>query len=75
MTREELYVKYPDLFCQKGQSPKETCMCWGIETGDGWIDLIDRMCQELKEKHPWVEFTQIKEKFGQLRVCTSHLHR
>lgn len=68
MTFNDLYEKYPDLFQQRSLDSTKTNMCWGILTGEGWIDLIDRMCQELMEKHPWVEFTQIKEKFGQLRV-------
>jgi len=44
----------------------------GIEVGDGWFDLIWEMCEIIE---PLVDknfyFTQIKEKFGGLRVYTT----
>ena len=50
----------------------ETCMCWGIETGDGWYSLLDRLCAALqfntdRNKYPQVVAQQVKEKFGGLR--------
>ena len=50
---------------------KETCMCWGIDTGDGWYDLIDTLCGLLqfntdRNRCPQVEATQVKEKYGTL---------
>ena len=46
--QEELYKKYPKIFGDKDKSPKETCMCWGIDCSDGWYDLIDRLCSHLQ---------------------------
>ena len=42
-------------------------MCFGIAVNDGWYDIIDKMCEKL-DMMGKVEFLQIKEKFGQLRV-------
>jgi len=66
--QNKLYEKYPDLFKQKDLDMRQTCMCWGICTGDGWYDLLDRMCEELQRLDVGLTFTQIKEKFGTLRV-------
>lgn len=48
--QEKLYKKYPRLFAQKDWSIQNSCMPWGIETGDGWYDIIDAMCQRI-QKH------------------------
>lgn len=56
-------------------------MFWGIETGDGWYDIIDALCEALEsvyttgvgvgdefvEIKPQVIADQIKEKYGTLR--------
>jgi hypothetical protein len=47
-------------------------MCWGIECGDGWFNLIDNLCDLLQwdsdhNKYPQIEAVQVKEKFGTLR--------
>ena len=71
--QDDLFAKYPDLFYQKDLDMTQTCMCWGIDTGDGWYNILDKMCeaivvhQKLK-KDLLVSFAQIKEKFGELRV-------
>jgi len=41
---KQLIEKYPILFRDVNKSPKETCMCWGIEAGSGWYDIIDNLC-------------------------------
>jgi len=83
----KLIEKYPKLFRDVPKSPKETLMCFGCEHGDGWFDILDKLCgyitslQESRiyflatkdaktiEFHcPDVIFTQIKEKYGTLRV-------
>jgi len=69
---KKLLKKYPKIFRQKGLSPQETCMCWGIDTGDGWYWLIDNLCSSLQwdidhNGFPQIEATQVKEKFGGLR--------
>lgn len=64
----DLFNKYPELFQRKDLKPQETGMCYGIACGDGWYDLIDVMCSRLLEYD--IQFNQIKEKFGGLRVYT-----
>ena len=75
MTEQELIKKHPKLFKQKDLPMTQTAMCWGIECGPGWYSIIDELCTGLqnltdKQGHPQVEFTQVKEKFGSLRVYT-----
>ena len=73
--QNKLFNKYPKIFRQKDLPMTETCMCWGIECGDGWYDILDRLCQRIqdyvdKTGCPQVEATQVKEKFGTLRFYT-----
>jgi hypothetical protein len=74
--QDKLFEKYPKIFRQKNLSIKETAMCWGIDTGDGWYKIIDLLCYCLQwdidnNKYPQVEATQVKEKFGGLRFYTN----
>lgn len=84
--QEELYAKYPYLFSNKDKGPSESCMYFGIETGSGWFDIISTLCWEIKQyeqnitndkSHRYnkdyvpVQFDQVKEKFGGLRVYFS----
>ena len=67
-----LIKKYPKIFRQYKLPMTETCMCWGLECGDGWYGLIDTLCKLLqwdidKNSFPQIEATQVKEKFGTLR--------
>ncbi len=78
---ELLCKRYPKIFRDRNAAMTETCMCWGFECGDGWFNIIDRLCANIQhyidwqnkknhEKHPVVEqvvAVQIKEKFGTLR--------
>ena len=71
-----LYKKYPKLFRQKNLSIQESCMPWGFECGDGWFFIIDKLCSQLQwdidhNKQPQLEFIQVKEKFGSLRLYNS----
>lgn len=72
--QDELYRKYPKIFRQKDLPMDQTCMCWGIDTGDGWYRLLDRLCAAIQSyidggdgKIGQVEAVQVKEKFGTLR--------
>lgn len=73
--QKKLYDKYPKLFAQKDMPMSQTCMFWGIECGDGWESLIDFVCEKLSEydetKKLGIQFVQIKEKFGGLRIYTN----
>ena len=75
---KKLYSDYPELFEQKDWSMQKTCMCWGIDCGSGWYGIIDRLCKDImylvedeRSMNPdfrCPQFSQIKEKFGLLRI-------
>jgi hypothetical protein len=76
----KLYADYPKIFRQKDLPKTQTCMCWGIECGDGWYGILDRLCYWLQSMHDnnpehkqyqQVEASQVKEKFGTLRFYTN----
>ena len=117
--QEKLYADFPELFQEHKLDMSQTCMCWGLECGDGWEPIIRHACAMLsgssripvrkKELFPYqdkfqvwlhnkcrriervlklphgtlyqvpsdryvtckgfgVKFTQIKQKFGTLRI-------
>ena len=77
--QNKLFEKYPKIFKQKDLAMNQTCMCWGVDTGDGWYNILDILCshiqnhlehnlkKEQKLEIVNVEATQVKEKFGGLR--------
>jgi len=76
--QDKIFKKYPKIFKQKDLPMSQTCMCWGLECGDGWYKLIDILCSNLqwntdRNKYPQVEAVQVKEKFGTLRFYYSIL--
>jgi hypothetical protein len=44
---QKLFEKYPKIFGDRTKPKTESCMCWGLEVGDGWYDLIDILCEAL----------------------------
>ena len=73
---QSLIKKYPKIFRQSKLPMTQTCMCWGIETDEGWYDLLDSLCSQLqwdidRNRYPQIEAVQVKEKFGTLRFYTS----
>lgn len=67
LLERKLIDKYPKLFRQASLSIQESCMAWGIDTGDGWYQILEDLCEELSQISG-VEFAQIKNKFGLLRI-------
>jgi hypothetical protein len=77
--QNKLFESYPSIFRQKDLPMSQTCMCWGIDTGDGWYNILDTLCNQIQnhlehnlreDQDPTavnVEATQVKEKFGGLR--------
>lgn len=70
-----LFDRYPEFFSERHMPMSQSCMCWGIECGDGWFDLIDKLCLLLTHKisttgskYKDFRFQQIKEKYGELRI-------
>ena len=67
-----LCQRYPEIFCDRHKNKYETSMCWGFTCGDGWFDIIDRLCSEIAAQvlaggMPPVVASQVKEKMGSLR--------
>lgn len=72
--QEQIYTKYPKMFREKDLPMSQTCMCWGLEIGDGWYCLINELCYKIDihiKQNPKLEegfiIRQVKEKFGTLR--------
>lgn len=79
--QKALYKKYPKIFRQKDLPMSQTCMCWGIECGNGWYQILDSLCHVIQEHvdalikdkkaNCQVEAEQVKEKYGSLRFYTN----
>jgi len=77
----QLCEKYPKIFANRHKPMTETCMCWGFECGDGWYNIIDRLCSLIQSHIDWTEkqghpvshvvADQVKEKCGSLRFYYS----
>jgi len=71
-----LVREFPEIFRDYGKSSRETCMSWGCTHSDGWYGIIRNLCRIISwhvkhSKEPIdFKFTQVKEKFGVLRVYT-----
>ena len=72
----QLAEKYPKILKDIGGDPMVTCMSWGIETGNGWYDLLDKCMEKIQhfcdlctkdDREIQVVAAQIKSKFGTLR--------
>lgn len=73
-----LFDTYPGLYSERHLDMSQTCMCWGITTGDGWYEILRKASQEItevierKKLDPRLYcFTQVKEKLGELRIYIS----
>jgi len=64
--QQELVNKYPKLYKDYGGNPRETCLAFGFECGDGWYNIIADLSEKLS-KYEEIFATQVKEKFGSLR--------
>lgn len=66
-----LCEKYPKIFKDRHSSMMTTAMCWGFECGDGWYEIIDKLCDDIQkicDENDWqIKAVQVKEKFGELR--------
>lgn len=69
----QIVEKYPTFFPNIHGDPTKTCLAWGIAIGDGWADLFEKLCADIKAANPPedFQFLQIKEKFGGLRAYYS----
>jgi len=74
--QKKLFHKYKSIFRQKDLPMTETCMCWGIDCGNGWYYIIDELCNcitryVINDETRKVEASQVKQKFGGLRFYIS----
>ena len=69
-----LVAEFPEIFRDYWGSPQETCMAWGCEHSDGWFPIVRGLCRAIshhlkgRDAPTEFKFTQVKEKFGTLRV-------
>lgn len=47
--QKKLFDKYPRLFKDKDLPMNQTCMCWGLECGDGWYEILDMLGHAIEE--------------------------
>lgn len=47
--QNKLYTEYPQFFSNKDKTPMESSMCFGIETGNGWYEILDHLCWKIKQ--------------------------
>ena len=47
--QNKLYEKYPQLFVNKDKTPMQSPMCFGIECGEGWYDILSSLCWMIKQ--------------------------
>lgn len=73
---QQLVQKYPEMFQLRTkpstEGPQWPLALFGTECGDGWFDILDLLCHEIRhyqqfKKQEPITITQIKEKFGTLR--------
>jgi len=48
---EALCAKYPLIFKDRHENMQHTAMCWGLECGDGWYNIIDTLCGLLTSEY------------------------
>jgi hypothetical protein len=64
---EALCAKYPLIFKDRNADMRTTAMCWGLECGDGWYNIIDVLCGLLTSDYRQAQsrYDFIKDKVGQ----------
>ncbi len=73
LTESDLIERHPLIFQDRYASPENSCMSFGIACGPGWFHILDVLFEKIttyceRERAPSPKATQIKEKFGSLRV-------
>lgn len=59
----KLCEKYPKIFKNRYADMQTTAMCWGFECGDGWYNIIDKLCSNIQGRIDW----RRKERLRDLR--------
>jgi len=65
---ERLFSRFPSFFRYRSNL-RASLMGFGFECGDGWFDLIWKLCEDIERAVPPEGFNvaQVKEKYGGLR--------
>ncbi len=50
---EDLCKKYPKIFRDRYADMRTTAMCWGFECGEGWYNIIDKLCANIQSHIDW----------------------
>jgi len=50
-----LCSRYPKIFADRNLPMNETAMCWGFTCGDGWFNIIDKLCNNIQSHIDWSE--------------------
>jgi NADH pyrophosphatase NudC (nudix superfamily) len=45
--QNKLFEKYPRLFENRTKSARESCLHFGVETGNGWYELLSSLCHRI----------------------------
>jgi hypothetical protein len=48
-----LCEKYPKIFADRYKPMTMTAMCWGIECGDGWFNILNQLCGNIQHHIDW----------------------
>ncbi len=76
---KEIMNKCSILYCTKDLPMTQTCMCWGLECGAGWFNVLNEASCKLEALNliyypkykVRIQADQVKEKFGTLRFYFS----
>ena len=77
--REDILNDNKMLYCMHKHPMTETCMCWGLEVPDVWLNEIDSLSKKLEGMNAMayqmhrvrIQADQVKDKFAQLRFYYS----
>jgi len=64
---QKLCEKYPLMMVNRNGAVTETCMCWGVECGDGWYNILNSLMSNIQHHIDWnntnveKEYTQYKQ--------------
>lgn len=64
---DKLVKDFPMLYSGVHKDPRDSCMAFGFECGDGWFELLYNLSGQIVMSDPSVVASQVKEKFGTLR--------
>lgn len=72
---KKLAERFPTFFEGLHKTPQESCLAFGFECGDGWMDLIWNLCLDIEkamtdEEKKSFKVSQVKEKFAGMRFYT-----